>query len=88
VRHVHALRLAPFGDDVALVDDDAGLGPAFLDRPDGVAEGLAAEGLVVVELEVARVLDLVGDGEVDRVLEQARVDAGLRRSLVLPVASG
>jgi hypothetical protein len=42
----------------------------------------------VVELEVARILDFVGDGEVDRVLEQGRVDAGLGRRLVLPVASG
>jgi len=58
VGHVDARGLAPFRDDVALVHDEAGLVAALLDRTDRVAEGLAAEGLVVIECEVARVLRL------------------------------
>ena len=87
VGHVHALRLAPFGDQNALVDDDAGQLAAILDRTDGVAERFTAEAPVVVELEVARVLDLIRDGEVDRVLQQLRVDARVRRRLALPVGA-
>ena len=78
VGHVDARRLAPFGDDDALVDDDAGLVAAVLDRSDRLAERLAAERPVVIELEVARVLHLARDGEIDRVLEQLRIDAGFR----------
>lgn len=32
--HVHALRLAPFGHNVAMPDDQAGGGPASLHRTD------------------------------------------------------
>ena len=78
VGHVDARRLAPFGDDDALVDDDAGLVAAVLDRSDRLAERLAAERPVVIELEVARVLHFARDGEIDRVLEQLRIDAGFR----------
>jgi hypothetical protein len=87
VGHVDALRLAPFGDQHALVDDDSGQVAAILDRTDGVAERFSAEGAVVVELEVARILDLACDGEVDRVFQQLRVDAGLRRRFALPVGA-
>src|SRR4051812_43639405 len=67
--------------------NDAGQLAAILDRTDGVAEGFTAEAPVVVELEVARVLDLICDGEVDRVFQQLRVDARLRRRLALPVGA-
>jgi hypothetical protein len=87
VGHVDALRLAPFGDQRALVDDDTGQVATILDRTDGLAERFAAEGSVVVELEIARVLGLACDGEVDRVFQQWRVDARLRRRLALPVGA-
>src|SRR5207253_7475929 len=87
VRHIHALRLAPFGDQNALVDDDAGQITAVLDRTDGVSERFAAESSVVVKLQVARVLDLTRDGKVDRIFQQLRVDACLRRGLALPVGA-
>jgi hypothetical protein len=87
VGHVHALRLAPFGYQNALVDDDAGQLTTILDRTDGIAERFPAEGSVVVKLEIARVLDLARDGEVDHVFQQLRVDACLRRRLALPVCA-
>src|SRR5262249_60807390 len=52
---------------------------------DGIAARLLAEGSVVVKLEFAGVLDLARDSEVDRVFQQLRVDACLRRRLALPV---
>jgi hypothetical protein len=82
--YVHSQRLSPFGDDVAFVNDDAGRFAAVLDRPDGVAEGLAAESLVMIELEIARRLGLAGDRKVDRIFQERRTDARLGRSLVLP----
>src|SRR5215831_617840 len=75
----------PFGDQNALVDDDAGQLTTILDRTDGIAERLSTEGSVVVKLEIARVLDLARDGEVDRVFQQLRVDTCLPRRLALPV---
>jgi hypothetical protein len=69
----------------ALADNDAGQLPTSLDRADGVAERFPAEGSVVVKLEIARVLDLACDGEVDRVFQQLRVNACLRGHLALPV---
>src|SRR5262245_60911166 len=80
-----SLRLAPFGDQNALVDDDAGQLTTILDRTDGIAERFPAEGSVAVKLEIARVLDLARDGEVDRVFQQLRVDACLCRRPALPV---
>jgi hypothetical protein len=88
VGHVHALRLAPFRDDVAFVDDDAGLFAAVLDRTDGIAERLAAEVLVVIQNEVARVLRLGCDRVVDRLLQEARVDPGFGRRLPRPFSLG
>jgi hypothetical protein len=88
VGHVDPRRLAPFGDDYPLVHDHAGQVATILDRADRLAERLApAEGLVVVELEVARVLDLAGDRKVDRRLQELRVDAGLRRRLARPIGA-
>jgi hypothetical protein len=51
-----------------VVNDKAGRVAPVLDRADGVAEGFAAESLVVVHHQVARRLSLAGDGEVDRFL--------------------
>jgi hypothetical protein len=78
-RHVHALRVAPLGHDVAAPHDDAGGGAAHRERAGGLAERLAAERLVVRLREVARRLRLVGDGEGDRGGEAGRVDAELAR---------
>src|SRR4030081_3427157 len=47
----------------------------------------AAEGPVMVKLEVARVLDLARDGEVHRVFQQLRVNACLCRCFALPVGA-
>src|SRR5262249_58315660 len=78
-------RLAPFGDQNALVNDDASELTTSLDRTDGVAEGFPAEGSVVVKLEISRVLDLARDREVDRVFQQLSVDPCLPRRLALPI---
>src|SRR5262249_13062471 len=85
VGHVHALRRAPFGDQNALVNEDASQLTTSLDRTDGVAEGFPAEGSVVVKLEISRVLDLARDREVDRVFQQLSVDPCLPRRLALPI---
>ena len=84
VGHVDAGRLAPFRDDVTLVHDEAGLVATLLDRTDRVTERLAAEGLVVIDHEVARVLRLARDRVVDRGLQPRAVDAGLGRRPALP----
>ena len=84
VGHVHPQRISPFGDDVAVVDDEARGIAAFPDGPDGIAERFAAEGLIVVEFQIARRPGLAGDGKVDRIFQQRRADAGLGRRLVLP----
>ncbi len=82
--HVDALRLAPFGNDVAVVDDEAGFVAPRLDGADRVAERLAAERLIVVHHEIARILGLAGDGEIDRRLETRRIEA---RSPTVPYAA-
>ena len=79
VGHVDAGGIAPFGDDVAVVDDDAGRVAAVLDRADGVAEGLAAEGLVVVHDQVAGVGAFMRDREVDGGLQRGGVGAIVAR---------
>src|SRR3989449_1134884 len=88
VSHVHAQGLAPFGDDVALVDDHARQVAAVLDRADRVAERLAPERLVVVEREIARIACFVRDRVIDRVLEPLRVDARFPGRLALPDGVG
>jgi hypothetical protein len=84
VGHIDAQRIAPFGDDVAVADDQAGRVAAVLDRADRVAKRLAAEGLVMVQHEVARRLAFAGDGEVDRLLQDLRIHADFGGRLVLP----
>src|ERR1700730_7166554 len=66
--------------------------PPHLIRPKVAAEGFraerfAAEGPVVVKLEVARVFDLARDGKVDRVFQQLRVNACLCQCFALPVGA-
>jgi hypothetical protein len=56
VGEIDPLRLSPLRHDVAAVDDESGLLAAVLDRADRVAERLAAEILVMIEDEIARVL--------------------------------
>ena len=88
MRHVHTQRLAPFGNDVAFVNDDAGGVAAVLDRPDGIAKRLSPECLVMIELQIARRLGLSRDGKCDRVLQEPGVDARFRRRLLLPHSIG
>src|SRR6476469_7354949 len=59
--------------------------PRSLIGPMASPNGSRPKAPVVVELEVARVLDLIRDGEVDRIFQQLRVDACVRRRLALPV---
>src|SRR3954447_24846673 len=75
VRHVDTVGLAPFRDDISLVHDDAGGLATILDRPDSIAEWLAPEGLVVIELEIARRLRLCTHCEGDRIPEASIVEA-------------
>ena len=81
-------RLSPFGDDVAFVNDEAGLVAAVLDRPDRIAERLAAESLVVIEREIARILRFGRDRVVDCGFEQPGIEAGFGRRLALPLRIG
>jgi hypothetical protein len=66
------------------VHDEAGLVPTLPDRTNRVPERLAAEGLVVIDHEVARVLRLARDRVVDRGLQPRTIDAGLGRRPALP----
>ena len=77
--------LAPLGNDVALVHDQAGLGTAHREGADGVAEWLAAEGAEVVECEVAGGPGLARDRDLHGALDGRRVEAGLFRGAALPV---
>src|SRR5204862_8267853 len=88
VGHVEARGRAPPGDYVAAVNDDAGLLAAVLDRADRLAERLASEGLVMVERQVARVARFARHREIDRALEQRRVDACFGGRLALPERVG
>ena len=84
VGHVDAQRLAPFGDDISMVNDQAGRVAAVLDGADGVAERFTAERLIVVDDEIARVLDLVRNGKVGGLLEPCRIEPGFHRRFMLP----
>src|SRR6266516_1847192 len=84
VRHVDPRRLAPFRDHVAAANDQAGGVAAILDRPDRIAERLAAEGLVMIELEIAWRLGLAGDCKIDRVFERLLIHADVGGLPVLP----
>lgn len=73
--HVNAGRVAPFGDDIAEMDDEPGRIAALFERADRVTERLAAEGLVVVEVvehEIARIAYFAGNGEIRRLLKPRR----------------
>src|SRR5690606_4084828 len=83
-----AAGVAPLGDDVAVADDHAGGVAAVPEGPDGVPEGLAAEGLVVGELEVAGRAGLVLLGEPDRFLDGAGIHPDLLGRAALPVVAG
>ena len=87
-RHVDALRLAPFSDDVAVADDQAGRLAPFPERPDAVAEGLAAEGLVVGQLQVARLAVLARAGYLHGDGHGIGVQPHLLRRAVLPLPAG
>src|SRR5207245_4326916 len=80
--------LAQFVVDQAAVNYYAGLVAAVLDRADRLAERLSAERLVVVERQVARVARFARHREIDRALEQRRVDACFRGRLALPERVG
>ena len=86
VRHVDPRRLAPLRDEVTVANDQAGRIAAVLDRADCLAKRLAAEGLIMVELEIARVLGFARDGKVDGLLERSRVQADIGGTLFLPAA--
>jgi hypothetical protein len=79
-----ARRLAPFGDDVAVLDDQAARIAPLADRPDRVAEGFAAESLVVAQHEIARRAALARNGTVDCFFQALRIEAGLCRRFALP----
>jgi hypothetical protein len=84
VSHIDASRFAPFGDDVAVVNDEARRVAAVLDRTDGISERLATEGLVMVQDEIPRIFGLVGNRKVDGVLKSFRIEPGFPRRFVLP----
>ena len=54
VRHVHARRLAPFGDDVAVSRHEAGCGPPIPHGPDNRAVRLLAEAVGLEQHPVFR----------------------------------
>jgi hypothetical protein len=86
VRHVDLLGLAPFGDDVAVVDDDAverradAVGAENgIERLGGRETLLMHDGLVVRRGIVAR------NRELDRLVQFSRVESFLLRRVLLPV---
>ena len=78
-------RIAPFGHDVTVPDNQPGRITPVLDRPDCLAERFATKGFIVVQNQVARRLGLAGNGKVDRFFQPPGIDACVRRRLVLPV---
>ena len=89
--HVHALGLAPLGDEVAVAQHDAGDGAAGLGRAEGRAVVVLLAGVVLADLlgEVAQVALAGGfGGVVDRPLEQIGVHAHLLGRPALPVVAG
>jgi hypothetical protein len=70
------------------VHDETGLVGALLDRTDRIAERLAAERLVVIDREVARVLRFGCDRVIDRGFEPRGVDTRFGRRPALPDGVG
>src|SRR6185503_13632931 len=86
VRHVHLLRLTPFGDDVAVMDDQAVERRADAVRAEDRVERLVrGEGLLMDNRLVVRRGIVAGDGELDRLAELRRVEPFLLRRVLLPV---
>ncbi len=77
--------IAPLGDDVTVAEDNPGRTAAIFERADRFAERLAAEGLVMRELEVLRRFGFVGDGEIYRLLKFRPVKTSLLRRPPLPI---
>ena len=77
--------VAPFGDDVSLVDDQPGLRGAGGEGTHGVAERFTPEGPEVAEGEVAGGLGLARDRDLDGALDGGRVEAELGRGAAFPV---
>jgi hypothetical protein len=85
VRDVRPIRIAPLGDDVAVMRDETAGRTAILDRPDQAEERLLAE-VVRQELRhVVRPRRVVGNGQLHGFVHERSVHAGFFRLLVLPV---
>ncbi len=92
VRHVDSARVAPFGDDVTVADDDAIGRRMRCQRTERIAirprelqrDGEALIALVDDALELGREPGFVRDGEVDRRLQSGRIEAFLLRRVRRP----
>src|SRR4029450_6508635 len=86
VRHVHLLRLAPFGDDVAVVDDDAVERRAHAVRTENRIEWLVGRETLLMNCGLGvRRGGIARDRELDRLVQLCRVESFLLRGGVLPV---
>ena len=84
-RHVHARRVAPLADDVAVLDDDAAESAARLDRTDWRIERFTSECRRQIDGQIFGRGILVVARELHRSVELGNVEARLLSRLLLPV---